>query len=242
MANTVVGLFDDQSDAHGAVQDLMAAGYAKDRISLVATDPNGEYQKYAVDSEGNLAGEGAATGLASGAAVGGLMGLLIGAGLMFTPAGFLIAGPFVGLLAGAAAGAATGGVLGGLIGLGIPKEHAEYYAEGVRRGGTLVTITVDESETKRVHEMLDRDGAVNIEERADYYRSTGYAGYDKDAPAYDAERIERERDLLKAYASTETTSTGVGPAARRGRLKSFAFAGTPTAVPVNPSDDSQGRA
>ena len=242
MANTVVGLFDDQNDAHGAVQDLMAAGYAKDKISLVATDPSGEYQKYGVDSEGNLSSEGAATGLISGGVVGGLLGLLIGAGAIFAAPAVLVAGPFAGLIAGAVAGAATGGILGGLIGLGIPKEHAEYYAEGVRRGGTLVTITVDEDETPRVRDLLDRDGAVDIEQRADYYKSTGFEGYDKHAEAYDSERIARERDLLKAYASTETTSTGVGTAASSGRIKSYAYADTPTGLPVNPPDDSNGTA
>ncbi len=242
MANTVVGLFDDQNDAHGAVQDLMAAGFAKEKISLVATDPGGEYQKYAVDDDGNLAGDGAATGLVSGTVVGGLVGLLIGAGLMFTPAGFLVAGPFAGLLAGAAAGAATGGILGGLIGLGIPKEHAEFYAEGVRRGGTLVTITVDEAETGRVRDLLDRDGAVDIEQRADYYRNTGFAGYDKEAKAFGKDEHARERDLLKAYASDTTTSTGIGTAAGTGRIKTYAYADTPTGRPVSREDDSRGSA
>lgn len=83
MASTVVGLFDDRDDAHAAVQDLMAAGYGKDRISIVAADPAGDYSRHGVDAEGNLAGEGAATGLVSGTVVGGLLGLLIGAGAIF---------------------------------------------------------------------------------------------------------------------------------------------------------------
>lgn len=234
MASTVVGLFDDRDHAHAAVQDLMAAGYSKDKVSLMATDPSGEYQKYAVDEGGNLAGEGAATGLVSGTVVGGLLGLVIGlGGILFPPAGFLVAGPVAGLLAGAAAGAATGGVLGGLIGLGIPKEHADYYAEGVRRGGTLVSVTVDETEVQKVRDLLDRDGAVDIEQRGDFYRSTGFTGYDPSAQPYDAERIAAERDLLRAYASDETLSTGIGPAASQGRIKSYAFADTPTSANVS---------
>ena len=242
MPNTVVGLFDDRDDAHGAVQDLMAAGYTKDRISIVATDPSGEYQKYAVDAEGNLAGEGAATGIVSGTAVGGLLGLLIGVGAIFAAPAVLVAGPFAGLIAGAAAGAATGGILGGLIGLGIPKEHADYYAEGVRRGGSLVTVSVGEEETQRVRDLLDRDGAVDIEQRAGYYRSKGYQGYDKDAPTYSADEHARERDELKAYASDTTLSSGIGAAANTGRIKTYTFADTPTGHPVNPPDDSDGTA
>ena len=44
-------------------------------------------------------------------------------------------------LAGAGIGAAAGGLLGALTGMGIPEEEAHVYAEGVRRGGTLVTVT-----------------------------------------------------------------------------------------------------
>lgn len=232
MASTVVGLFDDRDDAHGAVQDLMAAGYTKDKISIVATDPSGEFQKYGVSADGNLAGEGAAAGLTSGAVVGGLLGLLIGSGaIFFPPAGVLLAGPFAGLVAGAAAGAATGGILGGLIGLGIPKEHAEYYAEGVRRGGTLVTVTVDDSETQRVKDLLDRDGAVNIEQRGSYYRNQGFTAYDANAKPYTSEEYARERDQLRAFSSDETLSTGVGTAASSGRINSYAYADTPTGVP-----------
>ena len=214
MASTIVGLFDDRDDAHNAVQDLMAAGFTREKISLVATDPSGEYQKYSVDSEGNLAGEGAAAGLTSGAVVGGLLGLLIGAGaIFFPPAGILVAGPIAGLITGAAAGAATGGILGGLIGLGIPKEHAETYAEGVRRGGTLVTVTADESEVPRVKDILDRDGAVDIEQRGGYYRQQGFTSYDHSARPLTAEELAAERDQLRAYASDETLSTGIGTAA-----------------------------
>src|SRR5688500_17984190 len=37
-----------------------------------------------------------------------------------------------------ASGAAGGGVVGALVGLGLAEEEAEYYQEGLRRGGTLV--------------------------------------------------------------------------------------------------------
>lgn len=232
MSTTVVGLFDDRDDAHNAVQDLMAAGYGRERISLVATDPSGTYQRYIVTADGNMAGEAAATGLTSGAVVGGLLGILIGSGaIFFPPAGALVAGPIAGLIAGAAAGAATGGILGGLIGLGIPQEHAETYAEGVRRGGTLISISVDENEVDRVHNILDRDGAVNVEDRGTYYRSQGFTRFDDKARPYSDDEYERERDLLKAYASDEATATGLGTGVGTGRISAYAYADTPTGLP-----------
>jgi len=210
----------------------MAAGYSRDRISLLATDPTGVYQRYIVTADGNMAGEGASTGLTSGALVGGLLGMLIGSGaIFFPPAGVLVAGPIAGLIAGAAAGAATGGILGGLIGLGIPRDHAETYAEGVRRGGTLISIEVDDSEVARVHDILDRDGAVNVNDRGSYYREHGFTGFDHSARPYSDEEYARERDLLKAYASDETTATGLGTGVGTGRISTYAYADTPTGLP-----------
>lgn len=198
MATTVVGLFDDRDTAQMAVKDLIDSGFDRRRISVVASDPNGDLKRQHMDNEGNLAGEGAATGLTSGAVVGGLLGLLIGAGAIFVPAGVLAAGPIAGLIAGGAAGAATGGILGGLIGLGIPKEDADVYAESVRRGGTLVMVQCEDAEVDRAHRVLDRDGAVDIDDRAAQYRSEGWQGYDDRAPMYDETEVTTERTRYQA--------------------------------------------
>ncbi|MGV3617642.1 MAG: general stress protein [Fimbriimonas sp.] len=206
MATTVVGLFDDRETAQAAVKDLVDAGFGRDHISIVAADPGGTLYNQHVDDEGSIAGEGAATGLTSGAVVGGLLGLLIGAGLIFVPAGVLAAGPIVGLIAGGAAGAAAGGVLGGLIGLGIPKEDADVYAEGVRRGGTLVTVSTDDANVDRAHTILDRDGAVDVEERAEAYRAEGFTGYDESAPVYDSEASVAERSRYRSNLAAEFPS------------------------------------
>jgi uncharacterized protein (TIGR02271 family) len=211
MANTLVGLFDDRSSAEGAVQDLLNAGIGRDQISVIANDDSGQTQTRSIDEHGNMAAEGAAKGATSGAVVGGIAGLLIGAGFTVLPfAGLLLAGPIAGLLTGAMAGAATGGILGGLIGLGIPKEHAEVYAEGVRRGGTLVTVQTDDANTDRVRQILDRDGAVDIEERGAYYRANGFTGYDENAKPYTTEQALAERTTYNApttSASLDTTRT-----------------------------------
>ena len=89
MASTLVGLFDDRDAAQGAVNDLISAGFSRDKISIVASDSTGK--TVTTDAEGNLAAEGAASGISSGAVVGGVAGLLIGAGFTVLPiAGFLV--------------------------------------------------------------------------------------------------------------------------------------------------------
>ncbi|AIE84108.1 hypothetical protein [Fimbriimonas ginsengisoli] len=211
MATTIVGLFDDRDTAETAVMDLIAAGFDRRRVSVLAADPRGELYRSHIREDGNLSGEGAATGLTSGAVVGGLLGLLIGAGLIFVPAGVIAAGPIAGLIAGGAAGAATGGILGGLIGLGIPESEADVYAESVRRGGTIVTIEADESRADEAHRILDRDGAVNVEDRAESYRQEGFSSYDSEAPVLTDEEIarERERNALTTGAIDEATAARV---------------------------------
>ncbi|RYG24424.1 DUF2382 domain-containing protein [bacterium] len=113
------------------------------------------------------------------------------------------------------AGAATGGILGGLIGLGIPKEHAEIYAEGVRRGGTLVTVQTSDVDTERVRQILDRDGAVDIEERGSQYRASGFTGYDANAKPYTTEEAMAER--------TQYSSPTTAPAASLDRSSNTSF-------------------
>lgn len=105
-----------------------------------------------------------------------------------------------------------------------------------------MTITVDDTEAPRVRDLLDRDGAVDIEQRGGYYRERGYGRYDASSKPLTEEEIARERDELRAYSSDLTLSSGIGAAANSGRIKTYAYADTPTGHPVNPPDDSNGTA
>lgn len=73
---------------------------------------------------------------------------------------------------GAAAGAATGGVIGALTQAGVSKEDAEFYAEGVRRGGTLVSARVAEQDRTRLDGVLARS-AVDSAEPSDGLAKVG---------------------------------------------------------------------
>jgi uncharacterized membrane protein len=223
MATNVVGLFDDRDAAQAVVQDLMNEGFSRESISVVATDPAGKFQKSSVTEDGNLAGEGAVSGATSGALVGGIFGLLVGVGALAFPAiGLVAAGPLSGLLTGAAIGGLSGGVIGGLIGLGIPEEHAHTYAEGIRRGGVLVTVQADDARADRAADIMERDGAVDIEERSAAYRSQGFEKYDHSAPVYSESQMAEERARYAAAAgattgtTAATTTVGTGSTATTG--------------------------
>jgi uncharacterized membrane protein len=166
MAKTVVGMFDSLTDAHSAVRELITMGWSRDDISLVAGDTKGEY----TTQTGTLSDEmsATATGASTGAILGGLGGLLVGLGTLAIPGvGPLIAaGPLATTLLGAGVGAAAGGLLGALIDAGIPEEEANYYTEGVRRGGILVSVrSEDGMMVDRAVNILERHNAIDVQRR-----------------------------------------------------------------------------
>ena len=110
-----------------------------------------------------------------GAEIGGVLGLLAGLSLFAMPGlGFIAgAGWLTGIFTGAGIDAVAGGLVGVLTHLGIPATDAAYYNEGIRRRGVLVAVRTQDNAVTQVAQMLNRAGAVNIEERAGLYRREG---------------------------------------------------------------------
>src|SRR5207342_2868561 len=178
-------LYDDYAAATVVLQELESVGIPASEISIVASNAENWYSSKGVTAppskhDHNRDGvddraEGAATGASIGATVGGVAGLLAGLGMIAIPG----IGPVVaaGWLASTAAVAAAGGVAGGLLGAlteaGVSEEDAHVYAEGVRRGGTLLTVRVPDGERMRIEAILERS-AVNIRERGLAYRQSGW--------------------------------------------------------------------
>jgi hypothetical protein len=194
MTTTVTGLFDDYSDAEAAVRELKAAGIPDHDISIVANNPDGRYG----DGDSSAA-EGAGTGAGLGALAGGAGGLLTGLGIMAIPGvgPVVAAGWLAATAAGAVAGAVVGGAAGGLIGAltdsGVPEEDAHVYAEGVRRGGSLVTAKVDDAMASEAEEILERSNWVDVPARRTAYREQGWSRFDSSLDPYTQEEIEAER-------------------------------------------------
>lgn len=186
---TVTGLFDDYSDASAAVSALEARGVPSSDISIVSNNVDERH-----NDESN-----AAKGAGIGAAVGGVGGLLTGLGIMAIPgvgpvvaAGWLAA-TAAGAVAGAVAGGATGGLIGALTESGVSEDDAHVYAEGVRRGGTLVTAKVDESLQAEAEAILRRLNWVDPDERRAVYAEEGWTRFDDSRAPYGPAEIEQER-------------------------------------------------
>ena len=96
--------------------------------------------------------------------------MLTGAAGLFIPGlgAVLGMGPMLAtILGGAGIGAVAGGLTGALTNAGVPDVDAGHYAEGVRRGGTLVTVVAaDATAAGRAADMLDDAGAYDVNERA----------------------------------------------------------------------------
>jgi hypothetical protein len=178
-SKTVARLYDNYDHAAAAVSALETAGIPADDISLVAKNAD---DRLVTRKDGNEAAPGAEIGAGVGALAGGGVGVLAGLGMLAIPGvgPVVAAGWLVALAVAAVGGAAAGGILGGLVGSGISKEHAEVYAEGVRRGGSLVTVRTTDEEAARVEAILNTN-AVDPAVRRNEYVSLGWKGYDPDA-------------------------------------------------------------
>ena len=57
----------------------------------------------------------------------------------------------------------------------LPDEDRHTYAEGLRRGGYLVTVRAAETHYERALDILDDEGTIDIDERAASWRSEGWS-------------------------------------------------------------------
>ena len=74
------------------------------------------------------------------------------------------------------------------------NEHAGHYSEAVRRGSTVVAVTVSEpNRVEQARSILSAAGAVDIDKRTESWREDGYSGFDASAQPYHPDQIAAER-------------------------------------------------
>ena len=158
---TVVGAYSTTEQAERASQDLTAAGIAWDDISMVANNEGGRYAPVTERTDDTTVGQDAMQGAKWGAGIGFLLGLT---GLAIPGLGWIAgAGWFMGTLLGAGTGALVGGLIGALTSVGVPEVDAQRYNEAVRTGSTLLVVRATDEDAPRVADILNRDGAINVE-------------------------------------------------------------------------------
>lgn len=204
MSHIITRLFDNFSDAEHAVIELERVGVPHGDISIVSHKSDKRHAHVHVrEPHDNTAGQAAGKDAGAGAAIGGVVGaaggVLAGLGLLAIPglgpviaAGWL-ASAAVGAVVGGAVVGAAGGLVGALTHSGVSREEAEVYAEGVRRGGTLVSAKVDNDQLATAEAAIVALPYVDVNARAQAYREDGWSRFDEDAAPYTDEEIEAER-------------------------------------------------
>jgi hypothetical protein len=173
MTHTLVGAFDSFAEANGAVEQLVQAGIARTGIQVHSRDPYNE----SADNE--------PSGIDS----------------------FTTAGDAVSADNRTSSGVRDHGGEGvmeriehffsNLFGGGERPAEVEHYHEAVRRGGTLLTVDVDdEAQLETVKAVLEDSGAVDIDDRLAQWQSAGYVGHDRAAPPYTADETAMERGAV----------------------------------------------
>ena len=99
----------------------------------------------------------------------------------------------------------------------MPEEDRYAYAEGLRRGGTVVSVRTTDANNDRVLAILDAQGAVNMDEREAAWRTEGWKGYQgsdySDASklaASNATSSPAPKPAVPPSSSAPPTSTSVG--------------------------------
>jgi len=196
-------MYDTYDQARAVVNELETAGVPQSDISLVANDK--------AQSAGSTAGTTTATGPVTGhrapateastgagavlgTAVGGGLGLLAGIGALAIPGvgPVVAAGWLVATLTGAGIGAAGGGLLGALTGAGLSRDEANVYAEGVRGGGSLVTVRTNDAMAGQVEDIMARHSPIDWQQRR--------AAYGPDWTGFD----ETSHTRVRAYRNTDS--------------------------------------
>lgn len=101
------------------------------------------------------------------------------------------------------------------------SDDAGMYAEAIRRGSYLVTIDAQsESQADQAVDILMRFQPVDINNRAEHWRSSGWTGYQSGSPVYTEDEVRNEQ----AGYQSKTSITGAA-----------ATTGEATAAPVTAS-------
>jgi len=161
---TVISVFDDRETAQRAVERLTEAGFAPDDVHLEASDASSTYSSGTTDMSGATAtgARGGVTGTSTTST--GTMGEHRTGG---DDKGVMESiGDFFSNLFGADSDADSR-----------YRGQADSYSEVVRRGSYVLVVDANsEEEAERAADMMSELGAVDIDERADEWRASGWTG------------------------------------------------------------------
>ena len=88
-----------------------------------------------------------------------------------------------------------GGFWGSLKDFFMPEEDRYAYSEGLSRGGTLLTVSVEPTQSDTAYDILEQNGSIDLDQRESAWRQEGWSGYSAGG-------------ATAASSTTGTTATG----------------------------------
>ncbi len=153
----VIGVFDEQSQAEKAVDEIKSQGISDGEISIAAKEDSISRE----EGDSSYLDQDLTTGAGIGGSLGGVAGLMTGVGALAIPGigPLLAAGP----IAAGLTGAAAGGLAGGLVDMGIPEERGDYYESQVKEGAILAIVESEQDEIDQIASLMRDQGARDVE-------------------------------------------------------------------------------
>ncbi len=203
MASRILaGLYDNYEDAQTTAKDLEAASVPYEDISILTNASDGHAGVIDTPPGGE---DGAKVGAATGTLVGAGVGLLPASacspfrrsGRSRSPAGSWRPSPAP--ASARASAARRAGLVGSLVEAGITKDEAHFYAEAVRRGGTVLLVKADDDRVSIIDAVLRQNSPVERSVREQTYRAGGWTEFDETAPPYVAGEVQHDLEIRNPY-------------------------------------------
>jgi stress response protein YsnF len=109
-----------------------------------------------------------------------------------------------------------GGFWGSLKDFFMPEEDRYAYSEGLSRGGTLLTASVEPTQTETAYDILEQHGSVDLDQRESTWRREGWSGYSAAGGTTAASSTTGTAATGTATGTTATGTTATGAAALKG--------------------------
>jgi len=195
----VVRIFKEKSNAHSAMEEMRAAGFAPDRLILLTPDSSSDTLRRTPSEDAEQPGMGMAIGGVAGGAAGLAAGALISNFLLPGVGPILAVGLGSGIfgVGGAVAGGAVGNFLEESLTRGVPKDEIFLYEDALRQGRTVVIAFADDEERiERGRGIMERAGAETLDAARHSWwiglRDAEAAEYDPDGKSFgEAEQTYR---------------------------------------------------
>lgn len=114
----------------------------------------------------------------------------------------------------------------------LPEEDRHTYAEGLRRGGYLVSVRTTDAQYDRIVDILDDEGAIDMDERESSWRREGWTGYQAGSQATAGSSATGARATGTATGLTGAATGASGTAGATSANRTATAGGREESIPI----------